>query len=153
MSNPPAIRRAAPEDVQLIAPLFDAYRVFYGRASDPADAEAFIAERLARSESVIFLAHAAPDGPPIGFTQLYPAFSSVSMRRSWILNDLYVDPAHRRSGAARALMERAADHARETGAIRLTLATAIDNTPAQSLYESLGWRRNTRFYEYSLTLE
>ena len=95
--------RRGPGDVDAVAPLFDAYRQFYQQPSDPALARAFIAERLARSESVIFLAER--DGQAVGFVQLYPLFSSTAARprRLWLLNDLFVSPVGpRRRGGARA---------------------------------------------------
>ena len=73
----------------------------------------------------------------------------MSTKRLWILADLYVHPEIRRQGVSKALMERAQQLAIDTGAKRLILDTAPDNRPAQSLYESLGWKRDT-FYHYSL---
>jgi ribosomal protein S18 acetylase RimI-like enzyme len=141
------LRRADPDDVELIVPLFDGYRQFYGQPSDPARARAFIGERLSRGESVIFLA--MEDGEPLGFTQLYPVFSSTHCRPLWILNDLYVAPEARRRGVARMLMDQARDHAVETGACGIQLETAHTNSNAQRLYESLGYQmdKNYRVYE------
>nr|WP_246580310.1 GNAT family N-acetyltransferase [Deinococcus aestuarii] len=130
--------------------MFDGYRQFYGQASDPEGARAFLAERLDRGESVIFV---ALDGETaLGFTQLYPSFTSVGMRRLWILNDLFVAPQGRRRGVGQALLARARRHGLETGAVRLTLSTATDNVSAQTLYEAQGWRRDEDFYTYNLTL-
>lgn len=145
------IVRATPGDLPALTQLFDAYRMFYRQPSDPAKAHAFLRERLGCCESVIYLAQDA-GGQALGFTQLYPCFSSVSARRVWILNDLYVVAEVRRSGVARALMEAAHAHARETGVLRLTLATARDNIPAQALYESLGYVRETGMFDYVLEL-
>ncbi len=145
------ITRATPGDLPALTQLFDAYRVFYRQASDPAKAHAFLHERLERGESVIFLAR-DPGGQALGFTQLYPGFSSVCARRVWILNDLYVAARARRSGVARALVAAAHGHSSETGALRLTLSTARDNTPAQALYESLGYVRETAMFEYAFEL-
>ena len=139
-----------PNEVTLVAPLFDQYRVFYQQPSDPPLAHAFIAERVANRESVIFLA--LRDGEPVGFTQLYPSFSSVSARRTWILNDLYVVPSCRGQGVGSALLERARAHAQETGAKGLGLQTAVDNLNAQRLYEALGYRRSEGFYSYFLAV-
>ena len=139
-----------PNEVGLVAPLFDQYRVFYRQPSDPALAQAFIAERVANRESVIFLA--LRDDEPVGFTQLYPSFSSVSARRTWILNDLYVVPSCRGQGVGSALLERARAHALETGAKGLGLQTAVDNHNAQRLYEALGYRREEGFYSYFLAV-
>jgi ribosomal protein S18 acetylase RimI-like enzyme len=151
MSDSIAITRATLSDLDALTPLFDGYRVFYGKPSDPATARAFLRERLSNDESVIFLARDA-DGSALGFTQLYPCFSSVSARRLWILNDLFVALDARRRGVARALLERAREHGQETGVVRLILQTAHDNTQAQALYESLGWVRQGGMYEYALEL-
>jgi GNAT superfamily N-acetyltransferase len=146
------IRQAGPDDVEVVAPLFDAYRQFYDQPSDPTLARAFIAERLARCESVIFLAER--DGRGIGFVQLYPLFSSTAQRprRLWLLNDLYVAPEARQGGVGRALMRRARQLAEETGAVGLELATARTNTIGQRLYESEGYRLDDGFLRYELAL-
>lgn len=138
--------RAELDDLEALVPLFDGYRVFYRQRSDPAGARAFLAERLKRSESVIFLA--VVDGAIAGFTQLYPSFSSVSMQRLWVLNDLFVAPEGRRSGAGRALLERAERWAKETRAKGLTLSTEITNAAAQRLYEAAGWTKDAEFVHY-----
>lgn len=145
------VTRATVDDIETVAPLFDAYRQFYQHPGDLDGARAFLAERLERGESVIFLAR-LDDGTPAGFTQLYPIFSSTSMRRAWLLNDLFVAPAARRAGVGRALLERAHVFARETNSKDLMLQTAVDNFPAQRLYESLGWQRDNDFYVYMLAL-
>jgi GNAT superfamily N-acetyltransferase len=146
------VRQAGPGDVDAVAPLFDAYRQFYQQPSDPALARAFIAERLARSESVIFLAER--DGRAVGFVQLYPLFSSTAARprRLWLLNDLFVSPSARGGGVGRSLLERARRLGEETGAAGLELVTARTNAPAQRLYESLGWRQDEQFLRYELGL-
>lgn len=83
-----------------------------------------------------------------GFIQLYPTFSSVSIKRLWILNDLFVIPEGRRQGVGTKLLERARAFAVETHAKGLTLKTAVENVSAQALYESLGWQRDNHFFSY-----
>jgi GNAT superfamily N-acetyltransferase len=145
------VKRAGLDDVAAVAPLFDGYRQFYGQRSDLAGAGAFLEERLRRDESVIFLALAdGESSDALGFTQLYPTFSSVSLRRLWILNDLFVRPDIRRGGVGRRLLERAREWAIETQAKGLILTTAITNEAAQALYESCGWRRDEEFEHYQL---
>ena len=139
--------RADLDDLDALVPLFDAYRQFYERPADPEGARTFIADRIKRGESVIFLAVA--ERTVVGFTQLYPSFSSVSMQRLWILNDLFVAPDARKSGAGRALLERAERWATETGAKGLTLTTQLTNVTAQRLYEACGWTRDDGFFHYS----
>ena len=129
--------RATLADLDTVVPLFDRYRVFYGKPSDPVLARDFIRARMQREESVVLLAWI--DEQAVGFTQLYPAFSSVSATHVWILNDLLVMPEARRHGAARALLTAAADFARTDGALRLELETDHDNAAAQALYRAMGW--------------
>lgn len=142
------IRRAGLPDLELVAPLFDAYRQFYSQPSDLPRSRSFLRERLERGDSVILLAQDEDRG--LGFTQLYPLFSSISCRPLWLLNDLYVVPEARRSGVARLLMDHARDHAVETGACGLELATAHTNVQAQKLYESLGYELDRDFRHYEL---
>ena len=147
--NPVSIRRAADTDLDAVAPLFDAYRQFYGQSPDPQRARDWLRERLQRHESVVLLAER--DGAIIGFTQLYPAFSSVRTARTWILNDLYVAARARRSGAARALLDAAVQFARDDGAAGISLETAHDNAPARALYVAAGWHEESnRWYSLSL---
>jgi ribosomal protein S18 acetylase RimI-like enzyme len=145
------IRLATVADVDRVAPLFDAYRQFYGLVADRGLASRFLADRLGRGESVVLLAEAA-DGAPLGFVQLYPSFSSLRAARTFVLYDLFVQPSARRHGVGRLLMEAAADEARRAGAAALVLSTAKTNVSAQRLYESLGWVRDEEFYEYGLDL-
>lgn len=142
--------RANLTHLEQVVTLFDGYRVFYRAQSDMDATRAFIRQRLELQDSVILLA--IDDDKPLGFTQLYPSFSSVSMRRLWVLNDLFVDPSARKKGVGRFLLEQAKQFGIEHGARRLELATEITNTSAQSLYESLGWQRDEEFYHYSLPL-
>ena len=146
----PTLRRATVDDVDAIAPLFDHYRMFYQQPSDGALARRFIGERLQRGESVIFLAEVA--GKIAGFTQLFPAFSSVRAGRAFVLNDLYVDIAARRLGVARALLQAATDFARADGAIRLELETDPDNRSAQALYRHMGWEPYEGTLRFRLSL-
>jgi len=144
------VARATVEMVDELAPLFDAYRQFYGQATDLKGARNFLTERLGRRESTVFLA--SMDGHPVGFTQLYPSFSSTSMQPVWILNDLFVAPKARGRGVAEALIERSKQLAIETNVKELTLETAKTNVIAQRLYEKLGWKREEKFYKYELIL-
>jgi GNAT superfamily N-acetyltransferase len=146
MTQDTTVRQAVLADLPVLAPLFDAYRRFYGRPTDVAAAETFLRERFDHGESVIFLAHAA--GAPAGFTQLYPSFSSVSLARVFILNDLFVVPDRRRTGVGSELLRAATEHARALGAVRVSLNTDIQNTSAQAVYEARGWKRDREYFAY-----
>ncbi len=143
--------RASVEHVDDIAPLFDLYRQFYEQNPDAVKAHNYITARLTADECVIFLAY---DGDKaVGFTQLYPTFCSVEAIKIYVLYDLYVDASARKSGVGEALMTAASNHAKSAGAKRLELSTAITNTTAQSLYERLGWVRDTEYYSYALSID
>ena len=140
------IRQAKPEDVPVAAALFDEYRRFYRQDPDPDGAAAFVGARLALGDSALFLARVG--GRDAGFTQLYPSFSSVSMGRIFVLNDLYVRPDCRRGGVGAALMRHAEEYAAAQGALRLALATERGNATAQALYERMGWSRDEVYFHY-----
>jgi ribosomal protein S18 acetylase RimI-like enzyme len=148
------ITRAGAEQMDWIAPLFEAYRHFYHRPPDPGGTRAFLTERLKREESVMFLAlvQTGNSSTAVGFVHLYPTFSSLSLKPQWILSDLYVAEEARKHGVGAALMNRAKEMAKATGADGLLLETAADNFTAQKLYESLGYKRDTEFYRYFLNV-
>ncbi|NNV56651.1 GNAT family N-acetyltransferase [Limnovirga soli] len=141
---PITIRRACLDDIDKITPLFNAYRIFYGQPADMEGALAFITARLTLNESVIFIAF--DNETAVGFTQLYPIFSSVSMQRAWLLNDLFVHTAARGKGAGTALLNAAKTFGRDTQSKWLLLETAPDNTKAQALYEQNGWIKSDEFF-------
>lgn len=142
------IERVTTNQLDSVAPLFDAYRKFYHQESDPARALAFLQARQSRGESVLFADF--DQGRAWGFTQLYPSFSSISLAPIWILNDLYVAPESRNRGIATQLIQAACRHAKSTGAVRIALATGVENHTAQRLYERLGWRRVSGFFNYEI---
>lgn len=146
------VLRAGVEHLELLTPLFDAYRQFYEQAPDCHAAAEFLRARLTGDDSVVFLA-LDDDGSGVGFTQLYPAFSSVRLKPMWILNDLYVTRSGRRRGVAAALMNQARRHAVETGAGGLELQTGRDNTGAQALYRREGWQLEEDYFRFFLDLD
>jgi ribosomal protein S18 acetylase RimI-like enzyme len=144
------VLQASPADVGEIARLFDLYRQFYGKSPNEEAARRFLFARLSKGESVVF--YARHQQSAVAFLQLYHVFSSVNLSRQWILNDLFVLPEARKQGYGRALVERAHQLANETQANGLVLETAVTNTAAQRLYESLGWKRDEEFYRYYLAM-
>jgi GNAT superfamily N-acetyltransferase len=150
MTQGVGVRRAGSSDLDAVAGLFDDYRQFYNQPSDLAGARAFLAERIEHEQSIIFLAE--DDEKALGFTQLYPSFTSAGMARTFILNDLFVAPAARGKGVGSALLRRAAEFAKGEGAVRLVLSTATDNFTAQAVYQREGWERDDAFLTYRLAL-
>ncbi|HDU4712646.1 TPA: GNAT family N-acetyltransferase [Klebsiella aerogenes] len=145
------IYQAQPQDVETVLPLYLAYRRFYQVEENLVQAREFILKRLQLNESVIFFAEV--DGKAVGFTQLYPLFCSLEMKRIWLLYDLYVDESARQHGVAQQLIARAEQLAKESDSAFIMLSTATDNTKAQALYERSGFVRDTDFYVYNKMLK
>lgn len=143
------IAHAVPADLDALSQLFDAYRQFYGQPADVEAARDWLRNRLRFGESKVLVARQG--GAIVGFAQLYPTFSSVRLARSWILNDLFVLPATRRQGVARALLDAAADFARSDGAAAISLETTRDNAAARATYRAAGWHEDaTQWYSLGL---
>lgn len=130
-----------------LVPLFDSYRQFYKKPSDLDGARAFLKARFDNHESTIFIA-LDDNNVALGFTQLYPGFSSVSMKRDYLLNDLFVASNARGKGVGKALLLKAQAFAKANNSKGIMLETAVDN-PAQHLYEKLGWKNDVEVYHYA----
>ncbi len=133
--------------LDILAELFNEYRIFYEQENDLAASRVFIQQNLAQARSKIFLLF-DEEGMPVGFSQLYPAICSLAMRPYYYLSDLYVIKSARKNGYARYLMKYITDHFSCEGAQRLTLDTATTNRIAQTLYESLGYEREEVYITY-----
>ncbi len=144
------IYQATIEDLQGVSELFNAYRMFYEQTSDIEGVRIFLKERLENKDSVLLVA--TDNEKYVGFTQLYPTFSSISMKNAWILNDLFIDLEARKQGIGEMLLHKAKEYAISTGAKSISLSTAPDNYSAQRLYEKNGYERDSQFYQYELIL-
>ena len=144
-----SVKRIDKAEAHHVFELFDRYRIFYKQTSDIKLAESFITERLIKNESVIYVA--LVNEIPVGFTQLYPKYSSMRAVKNWILNDLYVDEAYRKQGIASKLIQAALDYAKIDNARFVQLETQTDNYTAQRLYELVGFiqqQPDTEFLVY-----
>ena len=147
MTAASCVARIGLADLDALVPLFDAYRVFYKQPSDPALARDYLVRRLEAGEYAGFLARDAR-GRAVGFALMSGSFTSVGLKRIWILNDVYVDPQARGGGTGAALMQAVEAFARETGAGRMDLFTARTNATAQSVYRKAGWVEETEFLRF-----
>lgn len=151
------IKRIDSSESSFVIELFDKYRVFYKQPSNIDLAKSFIQARLDKNESVIFVAIVKDNNKviPVGFTQLYPKFSSGKAIKIWVLNDLYVEPEYRKQGIGEGLINSALKYAKDDRASHVELSTAVDNYLAQRLYESIGFKRqhpSTDFLDYKIDL-
>ena len=145
-----AVSLAGEADLDELLPLMRGYSDFY--EVTPTD-EALLALSRAliadpQREGQQFLARDG-DGRAIGFATVYWLWSTTSATRIGLMNDLYVAPEGRGSGAAEALIERCREACREHGASKLTWQTAKDNGRAQAVYDRIGGERS-EWLDYSL---
>ena len=139
------IRQATIDDIKGLARLFAEYRVFYGQDFELDKCINFLTERLKNNDSVIFIA--IDNDNFLGFTQLYPSFTSIGMQGIWILNDLFVIDKYSKHGVAQTLIDHVLTFSKETNRKKVILSTAYSNEKAQQLYGKLGFDR-TKFYNY-----
>jgi len=139
------------ENLDELVPLFNQYMVFYEQESNPVKYEAYLRERLEADEATVFLAY--EDSEAVGFVLNYHSFSSVSLGKIIVLNDLYVHSDHRNKGIGKSLIERTFELAEDCGAVRVDLGTAKTNTTAQGLYEKIGFVKDTEFLSYSYNMK
>lgn len=138
------------ETLDEIVPLFDKYRIFYGKDSEPQACRDFIKSNIEDDRSLIFLM-SDDEGKTVAFSQLYPSFSSIAMQPIYYLYDLYVDEAARGKGYSKILMTYIQDYFKGQDVQRLTLDTAVTNSITQNLYESIGYQKDTEFIVYHYT--
>lgn len=146
------IKKADIQNLEELSKIFDEYRIFYEKKSDIKGAKEFLFDRIVNFQSQIFIAVDKEKNLIIGFTQLYSIFSSLSMGRAVILNDLYVKEEYRKLGIAKRLLQHVKDYASLSKLRYVELSTAITNKKAQSLYEAFGFERETEFFHYSLNI-
>lgn len=134
------IRQATEIDIIPVSEIVKKYRGFYGiTAQDIQEIQAFVRERLIQSESVIIIAVNDETNSVVGFVQLYPVFSTVSLQRQWLLNDFYVESEERGKGIGSALMETVKEHFRNK-AKGFILVTEKTNAGAKRFYDRHGWK-------------
>nr|WP_294943683.1 GNAT family N-acetyltransferase [uncultured Mucilaginibacter sp.] len=141
------IREAEITDLPQLAVLFNAYRVFYQQQPELDSGAGFLKERISQQESVIYIA--ILDEEVVGFVQLYPIFSSVRMKRLWLLNDLFVAEEVRGQGISIALIDKAKELCLSSGACGFMLETTKDNAIANILYQKMGLELDTAHNIYS----
>lgn len=146
-----AVHAVTAGDIDELAELFSGYLDFYEVPRPLGEVRDFLGDRLARGDSVLFIARSL-EGRAQGFVQLYPFISSLAMAPAWLLSDLYVAPHARRQGVGEDLMNAARAHGEATGACGLQLETAKTNLAGQALYERLGYVRDQVYLTYWLSL-
>ena len=144
------IIKAKKENINDVGILFDLYRQFYKYNPELKKSTKYIKERISKKDSTIFVC--LHDNEACGFVQLYETFDSLNINKKLILYDLFVKEIFRKKRIGRKLMNTAKKFAVKKKIKIIELSTAITNKKAQSLYESLEYKRDKEYYNYYLEL-
>ena len=139
------IKKTTRNRLKELSALLDQYRVFYEQETDPKKVYKFLKDRYRKNQSTIYIA--LINNKIVGFTQLYPTYSTVSLEKFLILSDLFVVKEHRGHGIATQLLNKAKKHCVKNGYKGLALETAANN-PARKLYERERWASDSNFIHY-----
>ncbi len=142
---------ASEKDIDRVSELFNLYRIFYGQEDNYEASRKFITENFKYHRSEVFVLE--EQDKFLAFIQLYTSYCPIALESYKILSDLYVRQSHRRKGLALAIMQHVIDYYKEKGVQRLTLETAIDNVPGQTLYRKLGYQKEVDFFTYHRLLK
>ncbi|MGX6444843.1 N-acetyltransferase family protein [Neobacillus sp. K501] len=147
MNHTVKIRQATIVDVPNLVPIFDEYREYFKQQKNPAEVERFLFEKFEHLESVIFLAEI--DSEVIGFAQVYPIFSSLTLKRVWLLNDFFIFEAYRNRGVGSELFRKVKEFSILTKAKGIELSVEHVNEKAWQFWERLGFKIDDEFRYYS----
>lgn len=144
------VRPARPGDEEDILRLIRAL-ADYEREPDAVEATAEgLRAHLFAAEPRVF-AHVAEDGGRlVGIAVWFLTFSTWTGRHGVYLEDLFVDPATRGGGVARALVRALAAEAKARGCARMDWAVLDWNEPAKAFYRRLGARHNETWEPWRL---
>ncbi|MCF0055448.1 N-acetyltransferase [Dyadobacter sp. CY356] len=144
------IQQCTNHHLSRIAEIFNDYRIHFEQESDLVGSTAFLEERLMKNQAVIFVAIDEASEEYMGFTLLYPMFSSLKAKSTWTLNDMFIAEKFRKFGVASKLLEKVKEFGEETDAQWITLKTGIENEKAQALYEKSGFKKDEGHFYYYL---
>ena len=145
------VKEAVIEDSEKIGEVFDLCRQFYKKEPNKSLSIEYIKDRLANKESTIFFVE--ENNNCMGIVQLYVTFDSLELAKKVILYDLFIKSEFRNKGIGTMLMNASKNFAEKNNISGIELSTAISNGTAQHLYESLGYERDTEYYNYYLSIK
>lgn len=149
MSTDLIIKQATIEDLPSIVPVFDSYRRYFKQQSNPEKVEKFLFEKFEQLQSIIFIAKY--ESQVIGFAQLYPIFSSLSLERVWLLNDFFISEEYRHHGIGKQLFSKVKNFSLLTKSKGIELSVEHINGKAWSFWEKQGFILDDKFRYYSYT--
>ncbi len=150
MSTELTINRCNINDLNTLAPLFDAYRQHFKQTSDLDGVKAYLKQRLEAEEAIVYLV--GSDEICHGFVLLYPSFSSIGLAPIWMLNDFYLHSGSNKRLMAKQLLDRIGEDCKAAGAIRIEVTTRKENHRLHKLYKDYGFEKDYKYDHYFLQL-
>jgi ribosomal protein S18 acetylase RimI-like enzyme len=144
--NKLTIRQATIQDLPKLVPIFDSYREYFGQQKDPAAVKQFLFEKFEHFESVVFIAQLQEE--VVGFAQLYPVFSSLTLQRVWLLNDFFITEGFRGSGVGTRLFATVKEYTLLTKSKGIELSVEHTNKKAWAFWEKQGFQLDEDFRYY-----
>jgi GNAT superfamily N-acetyltransferase len=145
------IARVQEADLPGLLPLLRGYCDFYEVAPSDDELLALARALIADPERDGVQLLARNEGEAVGFATIYWSWATTIASRIGVMNDLFVAPAARGTGAAEQLIQACLDECRKHGAAELVWQTAPDNTRAQRVYDRVGATRS-QWVDYSLSV-
>jgi GNAT superfamily N-acetyltransferase len=130
-----SVRQASILDLYKLVPVFDSYREYFKQERNATEVEKFLFDKFEHLESVIFIAE--QNSELIGFAQLYPIFSSLTLQRVWLLNDFFICEDYRNKGVGKQLFEKVKEFTLLTKSKGMELSVEHINEKAWRFWESL----------------
>ena len=144
------VKRIDENSIGAVEPLFEAYQRFYEVEEIDLGRNRTFLERFVGTDEEGWLFGAFEGMDILGFTCLHRHKSSLRAADTVLMYDLFVLPDARGKGVGRALIEKALEVARESGAVCLEWSTAPDNTTAQRLYDSMPGSEKSTWIVYEI---
>ena len=133
------VKIAGTGDIDEAVELIMEYRTFYGVESQSEnEVKAFVQDRIKNNQSKIFIAF-TDSGKAAGFIQLYPSYSTVSLKPQWVLNDFFVKKEFRGNGIGTQLMQSVKEYFKDK-AKGFILVTDKENHTSKKFYDGNGWK-------------
>lgn len=131
------IRVVEPKDLSALLLLARQYLAFYHTKVDQEDLRKW-AEYFLMHPQEGFFCLSEQDGQAIGFATVYLSWSTLSLGRIAVLNDLFITESWRGQGHGEKLFQFVASLTKDRGVVRLEWETTVGNKRAQALYAKMG---------------
>jgi GNAT superfamily N-acetyltransferase len=144
------IREAQKGDCALILQFIKGLAEYEKALNEVKTSELDLSQALFSEHPKAFALICCIDGAPAGFALYFFNYSTWTGKFGLFLEDLYVSPQHRGSGAGKALLKHLANLALENDCGRFEWNVLDWNEPSIKFYESFGAKAQSEWVGYRL---